>query len=319
MTKVFLSIVLCFFISGCRLNRITEVIHISSIGIESYGDGYNCYFYAPHSANINGEDVNEGQYMKINGKSVIECFEKRSILNEFEVNLRHVSCIIFHKNVMNDVFFDEFIMFIKNGYFLDFNFYVFVTANDLSDVFSFKTPNDESVLNSILVSTGDSAYEFLAINPLHFLCFVRDYSLNKWVWIPVIDMNEIWNYDHKNYSCYSVCYYSNNNLLINRTEDCYFFKNNANFIVNIDGVDVNFLDYKIDINYKKKKIVVKSKYTPLNKDISLDRVKSLIKERIKRYLININVDFLNVDYYNQLYTLNYKINDYEIDVYINYV
>ena len=189
MNKIFLIIIL-LFLSSCGVQRITEVLYIASIGFEKSEDEFVGYFYLPSSDDVGktneGGISGKGEYMKVSGKSISEVFQKSQDYTEMEVNLKHISSVVFNKNILNSSFINEFVLFVKNSNIVDFNFYIFVTEEKMEDIYSFQNPNKESVLNSILVSTFDNSYSFLAVEPIHFLRMVREFFLNKCIAFPLI-------------------------------------------------------------------------------------------------------------------------------------
>lgn len=108
-----IPILLC----GCELQNISQVLFIASIGVEKEEDTYIGYFYLPLSSDVgkteNKENQGIGQYAKVEGKTLAEVFENIQFSTELEVNLRHASSMVIHKDLMNDDFLNELIAFVK--------------------------------------------------------------------------------------------------------------------------------------------------------------------------------------------------------------
>ena len=159
-------------------------------GVEKEEDTYIGYFYLPLSSDVgkteNKENQGIGQYAKVEGKTLAEVFENIQFSTELEVNLRHASSMVIHKDLMNDDFLNELIAFVKKDAGIDYNFYLFVTEDKMEDIFQFENPNKESVIYSVLVSTLDSPSIYMAANPIHFVKFAREFYSNRCISFPLL-------------------------------------------------------------------------------------------------------------------------------------
>ena len=60
----------------------------------------------------------------------------------------------------------------------------------MEDIYSFKNPNQESVLNSLLVISGDNSGIRLVAEPVHYLEFCKKYFSKRSILIPMLDIEE---------------------------------------------------------------------------------------------------------------------------------
>lgn len=319
--KIFMLIVI-LSVCSCSVQRINEVLFIASIGLEKDNNGYIGYFYLPSSEDIgkaNEGGSGSGEFAKFEGKSLSEVFEKSQSSTELSMNLRHSSSIVLNKELLSDDFLEELIGFIKYSPYLDMNFYIFITEDKLEDIYGFKNPNKESVLNSILVATYDSPSIYLSADPIHFLEFARNFYEEKCIRFPLLKANKIWKInseDVKSYYCSDMLIYNRGKIeVVEEDKRVYYMKKNSHFYDEINENPLYFQDYIFKIKYREKIIIsIRCKYTSLsNIKIECSEVKKLIEERINSFLEEYQkIDFLNLEYFNYIYSKNLNYHDVEI-------
>lgn len=317
-----IMILFILFLSGCSVQRITEVLFIASIGIEESEEGYCGYFYLPNSEDIgkaNYGGSGSGEFAKFEGKNLSEIFGDSQSSTELTLNLRHSSSLVLNKNLLKKEFIEELISFIKYSTYLDLNFYIFITEDKLEDIYSFQNPNKESVLNSILVSTFDSPSIYLSAAPVHFLEFCRDFYENKCIKLPYLKVEKIWNIQEEevnSYHCSDMVLYKEDIIkIIEEDIRAYYMKKNSHFYDIVNENNFYIEDYDIKIKYKKEIVIdISCKYTPLNDNkIESEAIAELINNRVYSYLDEFkDLDPLNIEYYNNVYMNNYSYDSVNI-------
>ena len=233
MNKILVFILLIF--SGCSVD-ISESLFIASIGFEIEGDEINGYFYIPLSSDVGKteqEGKGSGEFVRVAGKTIEQVFNNVDAVNSIDINLKHVSSVVLNKELYNDKFIVEFINYIKHSNRLDFNFYLFTTSEKMEDIYSFKNPNQESVLNSLLVISGDNAGIRLVADPVHYLDFCKKFFSRRSILIPMLDIEELWTIDGekaKNFYPQSAIYFYRGKVVeVKKEKASPYFKNNVNF------------------------------------------------------------------------------------------
>lgn len=170
---------LLFLLIGCNDYDISKILFIASVGIEKEGEEYQGYFYLPLSSDIGKTETTEnkgkGEFAKTIGKTIPELFYNIQASTSLNINFKHVSSIVLNMELLNDDFIKQLLDFIKYSLLIDFNCYVFATAEKLEELYDFQNPNEESVLNSLLVSTSDISTLFLVASPIHFLSLLESF------------------------------------------------------------------------------------------------------------------------------------------------
>ncbi len=321
---LFLSIIL---LSSCSTFDISKTLFIASVGIEQIEDEYVGYFYLPLSSDIgtseSKENKGQGHYAKTKGDNIYELFYNLENSSSLTINLKHISSIVLNEKLLNNKCIEELLNYIKYSLNVDFNFYLFVTKEKLEDIYSFKNPNQESVLNSLLVSTSDAENNYLVTKPIHFLTFVREFYNNRSILLPLLDLEEIWNIDsnyENNFHIQSGIYYYKNKVKeVIRNYSSPFFNSVKSFYDKIDDNIINFKKYKFKINYKKEEINIYYNYQLYNQtEIKEEDINNHISNRIRNYLKEFEImDPLNLNYYSNVY--NKKLSYDNIKININYL
>lgn len=318
--KFILLIIPILFLSSCNSSSIVDMLIIASIGFEPAEEGYYGYFYLPLSEDIVKSESKEGnkvgQYAKVEGKNIAEIFSNMNISTKLEVNYRHASSIIVNEKLMNDNFLDELISFINHSNLVDYNFFMFCTEDSLEDIYSFKNPNNDTVLNSMILSSSSESGIFLAAQPIYFLEFCRDYYVSACLKFPLISIEELWTIEEKpakNFHCKKAVYYFNDTLKKVEEEAIYFWKNNENIYITVDDVQVLLSDYKISKDFNNRcEIKVSCEYEVISgkKTLEKELIRQYIEEKMNQHIEKYkDVDPLNLNYYNHVFQQKLSYDD----------
>ncbi|MDE5856137.1 MAG: hypothetical protein K2H06_03725, partial [Anaeroplasmataceae bacterium] len=205
-----------------------------------------------------------------------------------------------------------------------FNCYVFITTEKMDELFDFQNPNQESVLNSLLVSTSDVDESFLVTPPVHFLKFAREFYKDRSILFPMLDLEEIWTIDSepvKNFHAQSAIYYYKGALKeVVKNPSSPYFSSAKEFIDEIEKTSISFKDYKHSLEFKEVlHLNVEFSYKVYKSENQLqeEEIKAFVYNRIKTYILDYqDMDPLNIAYYNSVYNTacSYDTIDIQIKV-----
>ncbi|MDE5715000.1 MAG: hypothetical protein K2I42_02600 [Anaeroplasmataceae bacterium] len=327
--KIFLILEVVFLFllcTGCSGFDISKMLFIASVGIEKTEDKLSGYFYLPLSSDIgkteNTEDKGQGEFAKTSGNTIPELFQNLQNSSSLVMNFRHVSSIVLNEELLQKEFLEELMDFIKFSLEIDFNCYIFVTKEKLDELYNFKNPNQESVLNSMLVSTSDVSSLFLVAPPIHFLEFVQRYFNQRTILLPLLDLEEIWTIESepsKNFHAQSAVYYFQNQIKeVIKNEGSPYFSKTTKFIDYIDNTPLSFSHYKMklefkDILYIKVEFacdIFKTENRP-----TYQQIEAFVYNRINNYIKEFKeVDPLDLKFNNQAYQTNCNYDAIDIQI-----
>lgn len=327
MKKIILLLLLLIPLTSCKNTDLSNCLFIASIGFEKGEDKvYRGYFYLPLSSDVgkseNMDKKGKGEYAEVQGDTVAEVFNNVDGAISLDVNLRHLSSIILNVELLNEEFILELVDYIKFSLNIDYNCYLFSTKEKMKDVYSFQNPNQESVLNSFLVSTSEYKNIFLVASPMHFLEFVRKFYADRTIFLPLIELEEIWNVGDekvKNIHPQSGVYFSKNNVreVIHHRSSPYMKTTNS-FYDKIEEETVLFSDYQFDILWQDKPVVdISFKYERFKtgSQISKDILQAFVEKNVLEYIWEfISVDPLDLSYYSEAYEKDYSYESLEIKI-----
>ncbi|MDE5566286.1 MAG: hypothetical protein K2I77_04800 [Anaeroplasmataceae bacterium] len=323
---IILFLLLACSLTGCKKKNITETLFIASIGFEKEEEGYCGYFYLPLSNDIGKTETTEnkgkGDYAKVKGKSVAEIFRNINITISLEINFRHVSSIILQEELVKEDFIKELSDFVKHSVDIDFNFYLFATKEKMEDIYSFQNPNEESVINSLLVSTNDSHMTFLVTEPIHFLEFVSKFYANRSISLPLLDLDELWFVDDKpvkNPYCQSAIYYYQGSMKeAIRYPSSPYIKSFKKFEDRVLEEPVSFQDYQFKVKFKDKVYVECSfQYQSLKSDSKLkdEDLNEFVESKILKFIEDFKeIDPFDIAYHNYALSKDLSYDDIEVKV-----
>ena len=287
MNKILLFFVL-LILSGCGVD-ISESLFIASIGFEIEENEIKGIFYLPLSNDVGKsekEGKGEGEFVKVGGENIERVFNNVKAVNSIDINLKHVSSIVLNQELFNNEFIDELIQYVKYSKMIDYNFYLFSTKEKMEDIYSFKNPNQESVLNSLLVISGDNIGLRLVAEPVHFLEFCKRYYDNRAILIPLLDIEKLWiinNEEVKNFYPQSAIYFYNNSIYeVIKNPSSPYIKENVEFYDNINEDVLFFKKYRFKI--KNNELKINCKIETFGRTIEDAKIKELIENRIKEYV-----------------------------------
>ncbi len=327
MHKLLILLIIPFVLCSCGFSDISDSLFIASVGFERAEDseGYIGYFYLPLSSDIgkseNMESKGQGEFVKAKGKNITEIFNNAESSDSLDINLRHLSSVILDEELLNTDFLNELVDYVKFSFDIDFNWYLFATKEKISDIYSFKKPNKESVLNSILVSTGDYQSIYLVATPMHFLEFVRKYFSNRNIILPMIMLEEMWTIDGKESKSIhpqsAIYYYRGKTQEVVNNYSSPYMKDNLTFYDEIKKVSIHFTNYKLRLSFEDKLLINLSFGYELYKsdsDITKKDIEEFISKKIANYILEYKeIDPLDLKYYNYVFNKNVNYNNYEIN------
>ena len=304
MKKIITILFLIFILSSCSTkDAVSKSIYIASIGFEHNDDGYTGYFLCTSSVDVGQQKKgNESSVAKISGDGIIDIFNKFYESSSLILNYKHISTIILDISMLEPDIINSFIDFFIKSNSVDFNFHIFVTDEDINEIFKVKNPNNESSILSIIIEPIYSEYSYYTAKPIHFLNFSRDYYNNKTIHIPYIELSDIWDEEKSLMASGLLFYDEGKKSLLKSNNDFIFLKSFNKLEYNRDNLAVIFTDYKVNIDYKSNKIKITSFYEVINEDISNEELEKYIKNKINEMIDKLSfVDFLNINYYNKKY------------------
>lgn len=307
MKKILLLIsVLC--LCGCEKTSILNTVYISSIGIDYVEDQYVCYFYSPPAKDLGkNSDTDDSTVYVIRDKELSYCFNEMFDSKPSNINMLHLKTMILSDNFKDINILLDYFKYSEN---VSYNFHVFITDDDLSLVYTYKSMSNISNLYNFLNSPSLIDYSEYGISKSHFLAFANNYSNEyRYNMVPLVrvvnsSLNDdfqlkIKGYSNTNYIYDEKYYLSNGEKEISINNNISFLSNyNVTFHVTEDI-------YNINISFKEVKV-----------SGDLD-VKSYLYEVVDEYLSEVLLNegslFL-IDQYNYLYNKNISNINYIINI-----
>lgn len=316
-----LLIIMILLLSSCSID-ISESLFIASIGFEILDEEINGYFYIPLSSDVGKtekEGKGSGEFVRVAGQNIEQVFNNVDAVNSININLKHVSSVVLNQELYNDDFISDFIDYVKYSNRMDFNFYFFTTNEKMEDIYSFKNPNQESVLNSLLVISGDNAGIRLVADPVHYLEFCKKFFSKRSILIPRLDIEELWNIDGENaknfYPQSAIYFYQGVIKEVVKEKGSPFLKNNINFYDEIEKEPIYFCKYKMALS-REGIINIELKYESFNsKNITNKKVIQLVQTRIQEYIKRYqDYDPLDFYFYNDMFNKKFSYNELKFNI-----
>ena len=325
--KKIISLVFLLILCGCDFKDVSDSIYIASVAVEKNGDEYKGYFYLPSSIEVGNSNPNEeskqGEIGISTGKNITDIFYNIDFSTSLSINYAHIATMIFHESILNNEDIDMLLNFFKDSYDFDFNFYIFATKESIEDIYTFTNPNKESIINTLLVAPHNHSEQFLGADALHFLNFCNYFYTKRCIHIPLIELDYSWKIDDKDTDAYNargVCFYHDGRYkLINYDEyNLEYLKSNDVIFYSDDNVSVTLRNYKVKYQYKDKiKIKIRG---DIDRLVTKDEIniEAYIYDSIKKYvndtINNLDVDYLNRDYYSKILKKDYSLDDVVLDI-----
>ncbi len=326
---IFLAFSLTLLFTSCQGYDISKILFIASVGIEKKDDKLEGYFYLPLSSDIGKTETTEnkgqGEFAKTSGKTIPELFYNLGTSTSLVINYRHVSSIVLNEELLNEEFLVELMDFIKYSFEIDFNCYLFITKEKMDELYAFKNPNQESVLNSMLVSTSDVSSLFLVAPPIHFLEFVQRFYNQRNIILPLLDLAEIWTIEgeeSKNFHAQSAVYYYKNNIKeVIKNESSPYFSKSTKFIDHIGKTPISFKNYKLKKEFKENlHLTVEFSYDIYQSEErpSAEEIKAFVQKRIMDYIHEFQeLDPLDLEYNNKIHHSHCSYENMDLSISMN--
>lgn len=313
--KKIVIIAFIILLSGCEKMSILNTVYISSIGIDYVDDEFVGYFYSPPTRDIgkdNNSDDDATVYI-LKEKELSNLFDNMFDSNPANINMHHLKSMILSDDFIDiDLLLDYFKYSTKVSY----NFHVFITEDQLSDIYKYKSMSNISNLYNFINSPSLIDYEEHGITKCHFLNFADNY-LNEYRYnmIPLVEIE--YNSIKEEEFQLKLAGYSNTEYIY-RNDDYSGIKflfssdkevSSNNEVVLLYDYDISYNKYNdiftISIEYKKKNISGN-----LNiKEYILNELEMYFKKVIEQE----NSIYL-IDQYNYLYNKNLNNKNYGISI-----
>ncbi len=314
MKKLFIIILLCF-ISGCEKESILNTVYISSIGIDYIEGEYIGYFYSPPAKDIgkNNDSNDEACVYVIKDKELGNVFDKLFDSDPVYINILHLKTMILSDN-FKDI--NVLLNYFKYSTKVSYNFHVFITNDNLSDIYKYKSMSNVSNLYNFLNSPSLIEYEEHGITKCHFLNFANNYLNDKrYDIVPLVKIEKnslkddefqlkIDGYSNTN-NIYQSSVYKGINFLFNSNKEISLDNNISllsNYKVkysasnNIFNIDISYNEYKVSGDLDSNEFVI-----------------SHINEYLEEVLSNEGSIYL-IEQYNYLYKKNLDTNKYVVNI-----
>lgn len=315
--KILLILIIVLFFKGCEYDDVPATCYVSSYHLAFEDDYYVGTFMFASNRNSTDHD-----YGVVKSKSLANLYTELEQSTELSINYLHISSIIFDESFLEKKHLDTFIDIIKHSSFFDFNFYVFASKDEASELYSFENPNSEGTDYTVLLLPLTRTYLYIMAPPMHFMDFVSAYlnDYNK-TFIPVVSTNNIYNVKGEEaigITLDAVCildneyqsefvYYDSNKFLA-------LLKSQEQYELFDDTFSVLLLNYKVKID--NKKLVITTDITK-ESSVSDDTLYNFLYTCIKEGLESDKSDYLNIEYYNYIYNKSIKKEDLSIELKMN--
>lgn len=308
MKKLLLMILLILMLNSCKAaNAIYYNLYFASFAIEYNDNEYNGYFYLPSSIDIGNHKSDSEQKAEVasaKGETLQEIFNYVEASSNLIMNFKHVSSLIIHQSVLSSSKLEEVIKFINSFKEIDKNFLVFITSDEIDDVYKLKNMNNESLILTTLTEPKINQHIFSSSKPVHFLNFCRDYYNNKVISLPYIEVDSIFSDEIDSIICKGVCFINKEKYLLYDLNNYFsYFNENINMSYKDQNINIIIETYKPKFEYKNNhiKMNVNIEYKVL--DSSIENTTDYLEKCINDIIINTfnktkkEIDFLNSKYY----------------------
>lgn len=312
-------LVFLFCLSGCEYNDVKNSLYVGSIHLACSDGKYVGTFFIPSSVSMGKnptESENYGDYVIIEDASFSGVFSKAELSSEMQMNFNHLSSFVLDKSFISIDNLEKFCFFIKDNGLFDYNFYIFGCEESAEELFSFKNPNAESSLNTILLAPISKDYLHLLCKPVHFLRLADMVYSKKTIRLPVVSFEYEYSVNGKETKGFiqdGICFLSE------ETEFVYVYDNyglgllldHSAYAISNGEFSVLLQKYDIDISYKNPLVLrVKTYYhVQVEEGFSESKLAELIVEEIEEALtLATRHDILDLEYYGYVFgkSLSYQ-------------
>lgn len=292
--------------------RLSNILYVSSCHFAYENDEYKVTALILDSNN-------ENEIISSHSKDVGSAFTMLGEASSLVINFRHMQSIIFDFSILNEKHITNINSYFLNNSAIDFNFYVFVSDESSKDLFSYQNPKSVDNYYSVLNVNDKTDSQFSYIKPCHLITFLKKWSDNALVKMPIVGLSEVYN--NKNIMVKGVVCLTKEkyDVLLEHDEPYLYLLNNfKDGVLNLSEYHAILNSNKIKIRYKDKLIVkICLKYEGLLNLDNKDEIKSFLLSKIKsliNYFKQNDIDYLNIKEINKLRSKNYTLNDIMIDL-----
>jgi hypothetical protein len=323
---------LILFLCSCKFKDVSDSIYIASVAVEKVEDEYKGYFYLPSSVEVgNSNPDNESKKGEIGistGKSITDIFYNIEFSISLSINYAHIATMVFHESILNNDDIDKLLQFFKNSHNFDFNFYIFITKENVENIYTFTNPNKESVINTLLVEPHNLEEQFLSANAIHYLTFSNYFYTKRCIPVPLIEIDYSWKIDDKDIEAYSargLCYYHNGEYEMYEYMDqkLEYLKSNELLYYSDNKISLTLRNYKVKYKYKDNLEIIITGIIDrvvINEDVDVTKY---MTDVVTKYIIDIldevKQDFLNLEYYSSIYKKDYTLDAIVLNIKIKTV
>lgn len=303
--KLTIILILLTLISFPMFNNdyvdITHMVSISSIGLSYEENEISLYSYIINNTSMSKTDYNTSSnqnnslIIKTSSKTIEEAFFQLFNSQAVIIDFSHLDSMILHTSLFNPALIKELISYITNQKKLYPKFNIFVTEEQLTDIYNINFINDTSSYYTLLTEyKSDIEY-----HKTTFIDLINDfYEENYFILYPSIKLNKniISNKETKTTISIDGYYYYNemiNKLTYNELSLLYLLYSTNDIIFKINNNNFYLSNYSLRI-FKINKRLYLMYYMKSNYN---ENFKILLKDLITN-LYNQNIDVYNLKYYN---------------------
>ena len=281
---------------------ITHMINVSSVGLEKKNNTFHIYSYVIDNYTMSKSDFNTSStstpstIIYSSGNTIEKAFFNLYDSVFVNLNFSHIETLVLQNNFISNNNINELINFISknNDFFPKFN--VFITDEEIKNVYNIKYFSDTSSYYNILTEYKSE----IEHHPTTFIDLINDFlEPNYFVLYPSLKLNDnIIKNEKKGDSLFIDGYYYYETGMINKIN----FSDNPLLYLLYSTNDISF---KINnqqyflYGYSLKTIIVKNKLFILfySKSDYTDSLKDIVLQNIID-LYNINIDVYNLKYFD---------------------
>ncbi len=313
--KKFIIILFMLLLTACEKTSILNTVYISSIGIDYVDNEYIGYFYSPPAKDLSkdtsGDDESVVYVVKEN--ELTKLFFTMFDSDPVNVNMLHLKTMILSENFKDvDVLLDYF----KYSYKISYNFHVFVTQDDLSEIYKYKSISNISNLYNFLNSPSLIDYDEHGVSKCHFLNFANNYENEyRYNMIPIVKIEK--NSLKEDEFQLRIDGYSNLEYIYNGEDYkgiCLLY--NVDKQISVDNNVVLLNDYNINFKCINNIYILDISFYLVNVSGYLN-IKDYIVNELYYYfttMINNEGSINLIDQYNYLYKQNIDNKTYQINI-----
>ncbi len=297
---LFLNIIFLTLLCGCN-SKISNIYNISTtVFVDSAGIDYNketgkftLYYHSPSSFSLitseMGSASTENTYhiAKTECDSIYDGIKKIAQNSERSILLTHIRSFIFSESFLSMENLKNFNQFIKTYKYITTDFAIYVTKDNIEDLYSFKNTDNNSYYSILTELDKDIPYK--TIKYYEFANAISEPYMQ--VQFQTVTKNDdIWSNDKDKLTSVQL----NGIVLINENENLFLNNEDYKFIlimyndyyttINIEDTSFNLINTKYTINEKKLKVKSEIYATNVGENNS-EKLISKLEDYIIKYFI----------------------------------